>query len=181
MYGMIHQAARDFAVARLGQEEWDRLLAAQGLTGLHFIGVEYYSDEETMRLVSLIAARMGLGMAETFRQLGGAWVDFAGASTYGRLLRMAGDDLETFLSNLDRMHASIKSNMPKAALPGFEVVASTGEAICVHYRSQRRGLEPFVQGILVSVAQRFGETREVSFVETEGGAIFTLARRRAAA
>lgn len=181
MYGMIHQAARDFAVSRLGQEEWSRLLASQDLTGRHFIGVEYYSDEETMRLVGLIADRLGLGMAETFRELGGAWVDFAGASTYGRVLRMAGDDLETFLSNLDRMHASIKSNMPKAALPGFEVVASDGDAISVHYRSQRRGLAPFVQGILASVAERFGEARDVTYVETDGGALFTLARRRAAA
>ena len=34
MYGMIHQAARDFAVSRLGQEEWSRLLASQDLTPL---------------------------------------------------------------------------------------------------------------------------------------------------
>jgi hypothetical protein len=181
MYGMIHQAARDFALSRLGPEQWEGLLETGGLSGRQFIGVEYYSDEETMRIVSLIAGRLGLDMAETFRQLGGAWVDFAGASTYGRVLQMAGDDLETFLSNLDRMHASIKSNMPKAALPGFEVVSGAGEAIRVQYRSERRGLAPFVQGILASVAERFGETLDVTYVETEGGALFTLARRRAAA
>ena len=181
MYGMIHQAARDLAVSKLGPEQWERLVEASGLSDRHFIGVEYYSDEETMRIVSLIADRLGLDMAEAFRQLGGAWVDFAGASTYGRVLQMAGDDLETFLSNLDRMHASIKSNMPQAALPGFEVVSSAGEAIRVLYRSERKGLAPFVQGILASVAERFGETLEVSYVETEGGALFTLARRRAAA
>lgn len=181
MYGMIHQAARDFALSKLGREEWELLMEAGGISGRHFIGVEYYSDDETMGIVSLIAGRLGLGMSETFRQLGGAWVEFAGASAYGRVLQMAGDDLETFLANLDRMHASIKSNMPQAALPGFEVVSSGGDAIQVLYRSERQGLAPFVQGILASVAVRFGERIDVTYAERPGGALFTLQRRRAAA
>ena len=115
-----------------------------------------------MRLVGLIADRLGLSMAETFYEFGRYWIDFAGASAYGRVLQMAGGDLETFISNLDRMHASIKSNMPLAALPGFEVVESSPAAIHVLYRSQREGLEPFVQGILSAVAERFGETVRVT-------------------
>jgi hypothetical protein len=78
--------------------------------------------------------------------------------------------------NLDRMHASIKSNMPKAALPGFEVVESSSESIRVLYRSERRGLAPFVKGILSSVAERFGERVEITFVEQGDGVLFDLAR-----
>jgi len=182
MYGMIHQAARDLAVSRLGEAEWERLIAAEGLSGRHFIGVEYYSDAETMRLVALIASRLGLGMSETFYHFGRYWVDFAGASAYGRVLQMAGDDLETFISNLDRMHASIKSNMPRAALPSFELVESSPGAIQVLYRSEREGLAPFVQGILSAVAERFGEPARVSYeVLRDGGVLFVLARGRAAA
>lgn len=181
MYGMIHQAARDLAVARLGEAEWERLLAREGLSGRHFIGVEYYSDAETMRLVSLISERLGCDMAETFYHFGRYWIDFAGASAYGRVLQMAGGDLETFISNLDRMHASIKSNMPRAALPSFEVVESGPAAIEVLYRSERQRLEPFVHGILSAVAERFGEAVRVSYVERDGGVLFTLARLPAAA
>jgi hypothetical protein len=180
MYGMIHQAARDLALARLGAEEWERLVAEGGLSGRHFIGVEYYADAETMRLVGLIADRLGCDMDATFYQFGRFWVDFAAASAYGRVLSMAGGDLETFIANLDRMHASIKSNMPRASLPGFDVIASDADAILVLYRSERAGLAPFVQGILSAVAERFGEAVEVSFVEQDGGALFTLARRRRA-
>ncbi len=176
MYGMIHQAARDLAVSRLGQGEWERLVEQGGLTGRHFIGVEYYSDAETMRLVGLISERLGCGMAETFFHFGRYWIDFAGASAYGRVLQMAGGDLETFISNLDRMHASIKSNMPRASLPAFEVVESSPEAIHVLYRSERAGLAPFVQGILTAVAERFGEAVHVSYGEQDGGALFVLTR-----
>lgn len=177
MYGMIHQAARDLAVARLGEEEWERLVDAGGLNGRHFIGFEYYSDAETMRLVGLIATRLDCTMAETFYLFGRTWIDFAGASAYGRVLTMAGGDLETFISNLDRMHASIKSNMPKASLPGFEVVESSPDEIHVLYRSEREGLAPFVQGILSAVAERFGENVRVEYDERPGGALFILSRQ----
>lgn len=176
MYGMIHQAARDLAVDHLGEDEWQRLLTREGLSGRHFIGVEYYSDADTMRLVGVISDQLGCGMTETLYQLGRYWIDFAGASAYGRVLKMAGGDLETFISNLDRMHASIKSNMPLAALPGFEVVESSPAAIHVLYRSQRQGLEPFVQGILSAVSERFGETVRVTYVARDGGVLFVLAR-----
>lgn len=176
MYGMIHQAARNLALERLGEEEWGRLMASGGLSGRHFIGVEYYSDAETMRLVGLIADRLGCSMDETFYQFGRYWIDFAAGSSYGRVLQMAGGDLETFIANLDRMHASIKSNMPLAALPGFEVVESSPAAIQVLYRSQRRGLEPFVQGILSAVAERFGETVRVTYAPCGEAVLFVLAR-----
>jgi hypothetical protein len=174
---MIHQAARDLAVARLGETEWERLVEAGGLGGRDFIGFEYYSDAETMRLVDLISARLGCPTSETFYHFGRYWIDFAGASAYGRVLTMAGGDLETFISNLDRMHASIKSNMPRASLPGFEVVESSPEAIHVLYRSERQGLAPFVQGILSAVAERFGEQVRVDYDERPGGALFVLARQ----
>lgn len=181
MYGMIHQAARDLAISRLGKVEWTRLMAENGMTDRHFIGVEYYPDAETMRLVHLIAERLGCGLDETLVLFGRCWVDFAGASSFGRVLHMAGGGLESFIANLDRMHALIKSSMPRASLPGFEVVRSDAEAILVRYRSERTGLAPFVQGILAAVAERFGERVEVSYAEAPGGALFRLDRRAATA
>lgn len=181
MYGMIHQAARDLAISQLGQREWEALLAAEGLSDRHFIGVEYYSDDETMRLVQVISERLGCDMSETFHLFGRFWVGFAGASAYGRALQMAGNDLESFIGNLDRMHASIKSNMPRAALPSFEVVESGPEEIHVVYRSERTGLAPFVQGILAAVAERLGEPVRVDYRVERGGALFVLTRETAPA
>ena len=60
VYGMIHQAARDMAVAHLGEAEWEALATSHGLSGHHFIGVDYYSDADTRALVKLIARRLAL-------------------------------------------------------------------------------------------------------------------------
>lgn len=176
VYGMIHKAARDLAVSRIGAAEWERLACEAGLSDGDFIGVEYYPDAQTLRLVERIAQRLGGSLSETLHAFGRHWIDFAGASAFARMLQMTGDDLETFITNLDRMHASIKSSMPRASLPCFDVVASDAGAIHVRYRSERAGLAPFVAGVLSGVAQRLGERVGVSWVEEDGGALFVLTR-----
>lgn len=157
MYGMIHQAARQMALVHLGAEGWSAFVRQHGLTEDHFIGVDYYDDAETMRLVGLLAERLGLPIQDALREFGGHWIDFAATSAYGRILSMAGDDLESFLDNLDRMHASLKSTMPLARMPSFQVLDSDHERMTVLYRSERSGLGAFVEGILGAVARNFGE------------------------
>ncbi len=173
---MIHQAARDMALAHMSQEAWEALLARNAISSQHFIGVDYYADAETMALVRLISDELGLPINEALYQFGRYWIAFAGASAYGRVLSMAGDDLEAFVENLDRMHASIKSNMPKAQMPSFQVIDSQPGLLTVLYKSDRDGLAPFVQGILGAVAERFGETVTISYHETADGVAFELRR-----
>lgn len=176
VYGMIHQAARDMAVAHLGQAEWEALAASHSLSGHHFIGVDYYSDAETRALVELIAARLSLPIERALFEFGRFWIAFAGASAYGRALRMAGDDLESFIENLDRMHASIKSNMPLASLPSFRILESDQRTIHVLYLSEREGLAPFVHGILSAVAERFGESVNIAYAPRADGVVFEITR-----
>ena len=164
------------AVAELGETEWEALAARNALSSQHFIGVDYYSDAETLSLVSLIAKRLDLPMERTLYEFGRHWVAFAEASAYGRVLQMAGSDLESFIENLDRMHASIKSNMPLASLPSFRVLDSDPRAIQVLYVSERDGLAPFVQGILSAVAERFGESVMIDYEFQEGGVVFEITR-----
>ena len=176
MYGMIHQALRDMAIRQIGEPEWAALVQGTGHSQPLFIGMEYYSDETTMALIDLLAARLEMPLDALLREFGRGWVSFAGASEYGRILRMAGSDLVTFLESLDRMHASIRSNMPKAEMPSFELVEVRGPTLVLRYRSRRVGLEPFVQGILMAVTQRFGETASVSYSREDGGALFVIRR-----
>lgn len=176
MYGMIHQAARQMAIAELGEDQWESLAAASALSGQHFIGVDYYPDTETTALVRLICDRMNMPLEEALFIFGRYWIAFAAASHYGRVLRMAGDDLESFIENLDRMHASIKSNMPMASLPSFRVLESSKAAMQVLYVSERNGLAPFVQGILSAVAERFGESVTIDYGERPDGVLFEITR-----
>lgn len=176
MHGMIHQAARAMALDRLGEAEWDALTCATGLSGKNFIGVDYYSDAETFALVKVIARRLDLPLNQAFFEFGRHWIEFVAVSAFARALRMAGDDLQSFLSNLDRMHASIKSNIPRASIPSFQVITASPEAIELCYRSEREGLAPFVHGILWAVARRFGETVEIAYAPSTGGVLFTIRR-----
>ena len=70
-------------------------------------------------------------------------------------MAMAGDDLVTFLGNLDRMHASVKASMPGAVLPTFYLMTSDVSHLTVSYRSPRSGLEPFVRGLLEGLLDHF--------------------------
>lgn len=176
MYGMIHQAARDMAVRRLGQSEWEALAARHSLSGQQFIGVDYYSDADTLALVAVISERLALGREEALYCFGRHWISFATASAYGQVLRRAGDDLESFLRNLDRMHASIKSHMPRASLPSFQVIDSAPERIEVLYLSERDGLAPFVHGILSALAERFDERVTIDYRPRKDGVVFAITR-----
>lgn len=177
MYGMIHQALRIMALQHVQEAEWEALLRASDHAEPLFIGMEYYTDETTMELIHLVAGHLRMPMEDTLRQLGSVWIDFAGASEYGRILRMAGDDFVSFLESLDRMHASIRSNMPKAEMPSFELISVEDEELQVRYRSTRNGLAPMVQGILLATAERFDESVEVTYLPEDGGALFFIQRK----
>jgi len=176
MYGMIHQALRDMALQHMDEADWQTMLQQGGLAKPVFIGMEYYPDETTMSLIHLIGARLDLPLDDALQKFGQVWIDFAGASAYGRILQMAGDDFVSFLENLDRMHASIRSNMPLAEMPSFELLSAGSEELRVKYRSRRQGLAPFVHGILIAVAARFNETVTISYTPENGGAMFFIKR-----
>lgn len=176
MYGMIHQALRDMALQHIDDAAWVALLQDAGLTKPMFIGMEYYPDDTTMGLIHLIAARLDMPLDDALHHFGQVWIDFAGASAYGRILRMAGDDFVSFLESLDRMHASIRSNMPLADMPSFELLAADMTEIRLLYRSRRTGLAPLVQGILLAVAARFNEQVTISYSPDDKGALFVIRR-----
>ena len=176
MYGMIHQALHDMAIEHMSEAEWTALLHNAGHTQPLFIGMEYYSDDITMALIQLLAKHLELPMEDALREFGRVWIDFAGASAYGRILRMAGDDFLAFLESLDRMHASIRSNMPRAEMPSFELIDANPLAMKLRYQSTRTGLAPMVQGILLAAASGFGETVTITYQPESGGALFTIRR-----
>jgi hypothetical protein len=177
MYGMIHKAARDMAIERLGVEAWDDLVGGCGLTGQHFITAEYFDDAISMSLIDAVAARMDVDRDAALEAFGRHWIKYAGASAYARLMAMAGGDIETFVENLDRMHASIKSTMPQARMPHFSLLGSDQDEVAILYQSERSGLNAFVQGILAAVAERFGERVAIRQRPREDGVVFVLARR----
>lgn len=176
---MIHKAARELAVRQFGEAVWDDILSSCEMSTDHFLSGQHYPDDLTNRLIEEIVARSGMSTGELLAAFGRYWIEFVDKSAYASVMDMAGDDLLTFLKNLDRVHSSIKATMPEATVPSFEVVRASPDAIHVVYRSPRKGLEPFVKGLLEGLLDRFSEDGTVS-IESDGDyATFLIKRTRA--
>lgn len=174
MYGMIHKAARELAVREIGEEAWARVLNRCGLDSEHFISGQHYTDDVTFLLIEEIASELDLAVPDLLREFGRYWIHFAEQSAYAPVLDMCGDDLATFLVNLDRMHSSIRATLPEAVTPSFAVTCSNDDRIDVAYRSSRTGLEAFVSGLLEGLLRRFEEQGAVSWARTGEETIFTI-------
>ncbi len=176
MYGMVHTAARSMVVETLGEGAWARVLDEAHLNGEYFISGQNYSDEVTFALIGAISRVSGIEASELLKSFGRYWIKYAANSSYGTMFRISGLDLVTFLTNLNRMHASIHSTMPASRMPSFEVLHAEDGRIDVLYGSDRTGLFPFVEGLLSGLMEHFGETGHVTHAATAEGDVFSLHR-----
>lgn len=161
---------------RFGEAKWRAICDAAGLTSDFFIGFEYYPDEKTMDLIGAIAQHVGQSEDDVLFDFGHYWIIYAKSSAYGRAMEMAANDLYGFFQQLDRMHAAIKSNLPRAEMPTFSVCVQSDDCFEVHYLSSRDGLQPFVHGLIESIAGSLGECVDVTYDAFPFGAKFRVQR-----
>ena len=183
MYGMIHNAARELAVAQWGEDAWRRILDRAGLDEIHFIAGDVYSDEVTFGLMGAITEETGVPLETLLFDFGRYWIIYASESAFASVMRTCGADFQSFVAGLDRMHRSIRTAMPQAQMPSFEVLSNTDGRVEILYASTRQGLEPFVDGLFVGLLDHFKEAGEISHApRNDEGVVFTvkLAKRRAA-
>ena len=176
MYGMIHKAARDFTTQECGEGIWQGIIAKCELGEEHFISGQHYGDETTISLLVAISGELGLELDDLLFRFGKYWINFTASSSYGTVMDMAGDDLATFLSNLDDMHRSIRSTMPDARMPSFMVERQDSAEIELVYRSERTGLTEFVRGLLAGLMERFDEPGEISSFARGNDIVFLIKR-----
>ncbi|MEZ4236499.1 MAG: heme NO-binding domain-containing protein [Myxococcota bacterium] len=155
MYGLVNQAMQDLVVARHGQETWDRIRAAANVPHERFAAMTAYDDAVTYRLVGVASEVLDVPVPELLHAFGRYWVQYTASAGYGRLLTMAGDDLPTFLSQLDALHARVGLTCPELRPPGFRVDRD-GDDLVLHYWSDRPGLAPMVVGLIEGLGERFG-------------------------
>jgi hypothetical protein len=155
MYGMIHRAIFDFLSEQYRESEWDKVKSSLNVEHDSMISTLVYPDSQTMQLVEDAAMLLGISTEEFLRRLGRFWVMFSERGAYRRILDFAGEDLASFIQNLDRMHQAVVSAMPRADVPSFTLVDSRPGELVVDYRSNRNGLEAFVIGLLQGLLDRF--------------------------
>lgn len=155
MYVMIHRAIHDFLAEQYSESEWNSVKAALNVEPEGMISTLVYPDAQTMQLVEDAAMLMDIPTVDFMRKLGRFWVTFSERGAYRRILDFAGEDLASFIQNLDRMHQAVVSAMPRADVPSFTLVDSRPGELVVDYRSNRHGLEAFVIGLLQGLLDRF--------------------------
>lgn len=163
MYGMIHRAIYDFLKEQYTETEWEAIMTALDVEPHEMISAVVYPDAQTMKLANDAAALMAISLPDFMRRLGKFWITFAGRGTYRHILEFTGDDLPSFIENLDRMHRSVVSAMPLADVPSITLADSRPGELVVDYCSNRSGLETFVIGLFEGLLQRFKLTGSVTY------------------
>lgn len=171
MYGMIHRAVRQMVLDRAGQETWDQIEAIAGTGQSELISAEIYDDAVTLQLIGSAARCVEIDVGEFLVDFGRYWIAYAESGPFGPILNFTGDDIATFLRNLDRLHDGVQTVMPNARMPSFKVVSEEPDVLLVDYHSERTGLEPFVEGLLLGLLDRFNLSGAIDIVPSAEKAV----------
>lgn len=161
MYGMVNQGVREYILKSYGEEVWAKICSDADVQNLEFDRMASYDDAVTYKLVGAISEHTGLSSDDVLRVFGEYWVEFAGRSNFGNLMRLSGSSLVEQLKGLDNMHDRILISMPHLKPPSFELEEGEDGLCQLHYYSEREGLAPMVIGLLYGLANEAGEHVEV--------------------
>lgn len=162
---MIHRGVRAMVIEQLGEEAWQATERKLGIGPTELISGMTYEDSMTIEIIAEAAARLNLDMEDCLLDFGRYWIKFAARGSFASVMDFTGQDLPTFVGNLDRMHLAIATAMPMAQVPSFALLESTPGRLLVEYRSVRTGLEKFVIGLFEGLIERFDAKGSVNLVE----------------
>lgn len=164
MYGLVNQAIKEMVVDGHGEAVWEKIRSEAGVVDV-FISMHQYPEDLTDKLVLAASAILHTNPSEILAGFGQYWVGFA-SRNYDYVLDMSGQDLLTFVKNLNNMHARIGLWMPDLKPPSFLVTDETPGTFKLQYRSSRGGYAPMVSGLLKGLGERFNT--DVAIEHTRG-------------
>ena len=154
MYGLINNSLKDMIQQQFGEDKWQEVLAASGVPEDSFLSMRRYDDEITYSLAGAASEVLGAPVDACLEMFGQHWVLETASKSYGMLLDAAGRDMIGFLRNMNSLHDRITSTFLDYVPPEFHV-EEDGAGFNIHYVSQRKGLTPFVVGLLKGLGTRF--------------------------
>ncbi len=164
MYGLVNRAIQDMVIETHGLDSWHRIKAAAGVEVERFNQLTAYDDSVTYDLVAAASDELGTPQASVLEAFGVYWVTVTATRGYGDLLDMYGDNIPDFLEKLDEMHAHVELSYPELRPPSFRMERMSETLLRVQYVSGRRGLAPFVVGLLKGLGRRFETSVSVRHV-----------------
>ena len=156
MYGMIHSFFQKIFTDEYGPDKWEDIIARADIDMTGVIGMQQYPDELAYGIVGAAAEVTGRDAGELLRFLGTRWVRYTADGPYSHYYDSA-DSTHEFLARLDDVHADIGLIMPDLRPPSFSVTKDPDGSLTVRYHSERPGLEPFVEGLLIGLGDLYRE------------------------
>jgi hypothetical protein len=171
VYGLVNRAVQDLVLSRHGELTWESIKARAGCPEATFVTMSTYPDEITYSLVAAASEVLDVEPAVILEAFGEYWMEYSAEAGYGDLLAMMGDDLVTFLDELDHMHDRLRTSFPELNPPSIYLSDTADHSFVLHYVSDRGGLTPFMVGLLRGAARRFGQQVEIELQRSkEAGA-----------
>ena len=157
MYGLVNKAVKGLVISNFGEEKWEKIKSEVGFEDNDFVSMQAYPDSLTYDLVVAASDELGLSTEYILKAFGEYWILFTAEEGYGETLRNYGNDLITFLKNLDRLHEQVAIMMPELTPPSFTVNEIHSNKVKVIYESQRDGLSAMVIGLLTGLGKKFNK------------------------
>ena len=172
MYGIINKSLKDMVLRGFGESTWRQVMDSAGVAEDSFLTMRSYDDQVTFALAAATADVLNLTLNDALHAFGVHWVENTLAEQYEVLMQATGSDMGGFLKNLNVLHDRISSTFLNYRSPHFIVEDLDDDAIKVTYVSERVGLTPFFEGVLVGLSTRFSQPmtiQKVEFIAVEQG------------
>lgn len=172
MYGMVNRALEEMVCSGHGEAVWEQIKEKAGVDVDVFLSNEAYPDSLTYELVGAASAVLQAPAEQLLEAFGVHWVTKTAAEGYGHLMKAGGANLKDFLLYLPNFHTRVSLIFPHLNPPRFLCSDVTDNGLHLHYFSERRGLAPFVRGLIQGMSQYFETPVEVKQVSNwdEAGA-----------
>ncbi len=164
MYGIVNKSIEDLVVANFGREKWENIHKRSGVEIDFFLSNEVYDDDVTYKIATAVGEEMNMTLSAVLIAFGQWWVMKTTKEKYPGLMESGGNNLRDFLINLPNFHNRVMLIYPKLTPPEFKVSDIAEKSLNLHYFSQREGLQDFVRGILLGLANVYGTAVELELV-----------------
>ncbi|PHN05257.1 heme NO-binding domain-containing protein [Flavilitoribacter nigricans] len=168
MYGLVNKAIQDLVVNGHGMQMWETIKAEAEVKEALFVNAQPYQDHVTYRLIGAASKLLDIPAEDIMADFGRHWITFTAQEGFGGLLQLGGNSLPTFLKNLDKMHAGMSQFYPGVRTPSFVCIEKDENTLHLEYRSERKGLAPFVKGMMQGLGDRFHLQLEIEQIGFKG-------------
>jgi hypothetical protein len=164
MYGLVHKSFQEFMESNF-KGELPELFVKNHIERKNYRTLSNYEDKELLDTLTALAELTGTELDTILNRFGRHFFHCTAAGKYQDILGFFGGDVLSLITNSDELHARFQSTFFNYQPPSFTITFETEHNYLVTHASARLGLESFVEGLLMGIAQHYKENIEITLIE----------------